>query len=63
MFHYHVTDTQIIADYLRDSGKIVVDSTSLKSLCEFLSIPYENAHDAYADSLLTLKVYKELIQF
>lgn len=62
IFHYHITDTNLIARFLKDVGILKSEKTSLTKLCEFFGISYVNAHDAYADSLLTLKVYKELIK-
>ena len=33
---------------------------SLKGVCEYFDIPYENAHTAYADALMTKQVYEKM---
>lgn len=33
---------------------------SLKGVCEFLDIPYENAHTAYSDAMMTKKAYEKM---
>jgi len=60
MFDYHIRDTFVLAQSLIDAGKIKC-STSMHGLCDFFNIEYKNAHSAYGDTLLTLQVYKCLI--
>ncbi len=38
------------------------ESCQLKDLCKRLGVPYEGAHNALSDSLMTAKVYKELLR-
>jgi len=61
IFSYNIMDTKILAKALIKAKRLEPISTSLKSLCNHFNIPYINAHDAYSDSLMTLKLYKELL--
>ena len=37
-----------------------LNRVSLEAVCNFYDIPYENAHDAYADALMTKEVYQKM---
>jgi DNA polymerase-3 subunit alpha (Gram-positive type) len=51
-------DTQAMAlDHLMPRG---LKRLSLNAVCDFLEIPYENAHTAYADALMAKKVYERM---
>lgn len=68
---YRNIDTATICQYLKDCGKIPqsVDgpegvSGSLKSLADHFHVPYESEklHDARADTLLTVDVYRCMLK-
>lgn len=61
-------DTMYAATYLNDRAAYQAQSVpfpnvSLEALAGKLGIPYEGAHDALADCIITAKVYRELLRF
>lgn len=66
-FHYHHRDTMIAANFLNDyadwNGEdIPFSRISLTALCNKLGITNEYKHDAYYDALVTIEVYRRMLQ-
>lgn len=58
-----VLDTMVIANFLKQIGKLPVESVSLGNLVEYFGITVEgNAHEARYDTLATVKVYQALVE-
>lgn len=60
--HYVTADPKRYVDFLKDCGWFPKDLGSLVSVVEFFGIPNRNAHNAKEDCLMTLEVYKKLIE-
>lgn len=60
--HYVTADPKRYVDFLKDCGWLPKDVGSLVSAVEFFGIPKRGAHNAKEDSLMTLEVYKKLIE-
>jgi len=61
LFYYKVRDTFVVAQFLKDLGKIPQDqSLSLTELCKYYKIK-PGEHDALGDASATLQLYKELM--
>lgn len=61
-------DTLFSANMINDRAAlrgqpIPFSNVSLEGLAGFFGIPYDNAHDALADCIITGKVYRELLRF
>lgn len=56
-FDYHYIDTSIITTYLKDCGKLKVDSISLGKLIEYFNLQAESRHTAMEDATMTALVY------
>jgi DNA polymerase III subunit epsilon len=58
----NIPDAKII-DTLKISKKIYFELTNfkLKDICEHLDIPYESGHRAFADVLMTAKIFKKML--
>lgn len=61
IFSYNVEDTKSAGLFLKRSGWIPKDTGTLKSFVEFFNIPRREAHEARCDVLMTLDVYKSMI--
>jgi DNA polymerase III epsilon subunit-like protein len=62
LVHYVTADTKRAADFLKDCGWLPKSIGTLISLVEFFNIPKRQAHTAKDDCLMTLEVYKKLIE-
>jgi len=60
--HYGKIDTKLIVDFLKDSGWFPRDLGSLGSVVDYLQIAKRNAHNAKEDTLMTVDVYKKLVE-
>lgn len=60
--HYRNIDTNPIIWLLKDSGWFPRDLGNLGSVVDFLSLPKRNAHTAKDDVLMTVDVYKKLLE-
>lgn len=61
LVHYAKIDTKLCVDFLKDCGWFPKDLGSLGSVVEFLQIPKRDAHNAKEDTLMTIDVYKKLL--
>lgn len=62
--HYHPMDTMIIMKFLKQSGKINIDSVSLKACYRyFFNKDFKHAHTSEADVLATEQVYFKINEF
>lgn len=55
-------DTLYIANFLRDCGKLNLESISLVSLANYFNLDVSNLHNSKFDALLTFEIYKQLKQ-
>lgn len=62
LVHYVTADTKRAADFLKDCGWLPKNIGTLLSLVEFFNIPKRQAHSAKDDCLMTLEVYKKLLE-
>lgn len=62
MIHYGKIDTKICVDFLKDCGWFPRDLGSLGSIVEYLQLPKRAAHNAKEDTLMTVDVYKKLLE-
>lgn len=65
-FHYHYRDTLHSALYINDhavnnGNEPPFQKVSLTDLATALHVPFDNAHDAVADCMICLEVYKKLL--
>lgn len=60
--HYGKVDTKICVDFLKDCGWFPSDIGNLSSIVEYLQIPKRSAHTAKDDTLMTVDVYKKLLE-
>ena len=59
-FDYHYIDTSIIATYLKECGKLKVDSVSLGKLIEHFNLQAESRHTAMEDAMMSALIYNYL---
>jgi len=59
--HYGSIDTKAVVDFLKDIGFLPDHLGTLISVSEYLGIPLTNAHDAKADTVACIEVYKFLV--
>jgi DNA polymerase III epsilon subunit-like protein len=62
LFSYNVEDTKTAALFLKRCSWLPKEIGTLKSLVEFFNIPKRGAHEARGDVLMTLDVYKAMIE-
>jgi DNA polymerase III epsilon subunit-like protein len=62
MFDYHSRDSCKSIQFLRDAGIFTFEKTSMVEVANHFGIDTMGAHDAYTDCLITLKIYKKLIE-
>jgi oligoribonuclease (3'-5' exoribonuclease) len=60
-FSYNIEDTKTACLFLKRCGWLPADTGTLKSLVEFFNIAKREAHEARADVLMTLDVYRAMI--
>lgn len=61
-FSYNVEDTKSASLFLKRCGWLPPEVGTLGSLVEFFNIPKLTAHEARGDVLMTIQVYKSLIE-
>lgn len=62
MIHYGKVDTKVVADFLKDAGWFPKEIGTLGSIVDFLGVPKRNAHNAKEDTLMTIDVYKKILE-
>lgn len=62
LLHYKVTDTMPCGDFLKDAGWFPSDVGSLTSMVDFFNLPKGTAHTAKDDVLMTIAVYKKMLE-
>lgn len=60
--HYGKIDPKGYVDLFKDSGWWPKDLGTLQSVVEYLGIPKRNAHNAKEDTIMTVDVYKKMIE-
>lgn len=60
--HYGKVDTKQCVDFLKDAGWFPKDLGSLGSVVEYLQLPKRDAHNAKEDTLMTIDVYKKIME-
>lgn len=60
--HYGKIDTKQIVDFLKHSKWFPKELGSLGSVVEYLGLPMRQAHGAREDTLMTLDVYKRILE-
>jgi DNA polymerase-3 subunit epsilon len=62
---YRVQDIAVITRFLRTARKLpdtkMLAGSSVTRWCEYFKIPFNNAHNAKADTLATVAIYKKLL--
>lgn len=61
LMHYKRVDVMERVDFLKECGWFPQDLGSLVSVNDYLQLPSRNAHNAKEDTLMTIDVYKKLI--
>ena len=61
IFSYNVEDTKSSALFLKRCGWIPKEIGTLASMVEYFGIPKHTAHEARGDVLMTIQVYKKMI--
>jgi len=59
--HYVIYDTKIYSDLLKEAGILPPEISDLSSLAKFYHVPEFSAHDAKADVLATVEVYRNML--
>lgn len=62
LMHYKRIDVMERVDFLKESGWFPNDLGSLGSVVEYLQLPKRAAHNAREDTLMTVDVYKKLLE-
>ena len=62
ILHYKHVDVMQNVDFLKDSGWFPQDLGSLNTVVDYLQLPKRNAHNAKEDTLMTVDVYKKLLE-
>jgi DNA polymerase III epsilon subunit-like protein len=62
IFHYKHIDVMQDVDFLKECGWFPSDLGSLGTVVDFLQLPKRAAHDAKQDTLMTVDVYKKLLE-
>jgi len=67
IFDPRFQDTMVIASFVNNvcamhADKVLYSKVKLGWLAKQLSVPYENAHDALQDCVITAEVYRRLLQ-
>lgn len=61
LIHYSKVDTKTVTDFLKDCGWFPQDLGTLGSVVSFLGLPSRSAHNAKEDVLMTIDVYKKIL--
>jgi DNA polymerase III epsilon subunit-like protein len=61
-FHYKRIDVMERVDFLKECGWFPTDLGSLVTVADYLQIPKRSAHNAKEDTLMTIDVYKKLLE-
>lgn len=62
ILHYKSVDAMIAVDFLKDAGWFPSDLGSLGTVVDYLQLSKRDAHNAREDTLMTIDVYKKLIE-
>lgn len=62
LMHYKRVDVMERVDFLKEAGWFPQDLGSLGTVVDFLQLPKRAAHNAKEDTLMTVDVYKKLIE-
>jgi len=60
--HYGKMDTKMISDFFKSCGWFPKDVGNLGSIAKHLNITLSNAHNARADTLACVEVYKKMVE-
>jgi DNA polymerase III epsilon subunit-like protein len=60
IFGHRIRDTMVAANFLKDVGLQLPESSGLTGLLEFFKVERTTAHDAYEDALSVIKLYKRM---
>jgi DNA polymerase III alpha subunit (gram-positive type) len=61
LIHYAIIDTKALVDFFKDCQYFPSDIGNLGSVVDYLQIPKRQAHSAKDDTLMTIEVYRRLI--
>ena len=61
LFHYKHVDVMQNVDFLKEADWFPSDLGSLGTVVDYLQIPKRNAHSAKDDTLMTIDVYKKIL--
>ena len=62
LMHYKRVDVMERVDFLKESGWFPQDLGSLGTVVDYLQLPKRSAHNAREDTLMTVDVYKKLLE-
>jgi DNA polymerase III epsilon subunit-like protein len=62
ILHYKDVDVMRPVDFLKDAGWFPPELGSLGTVVEYLQLPKRDAHNAREDTLMTVDVYKRLLE-
>ncbi len=62
IIHYGKMDTKMITDFMKQASWLPPDLGSLGSLAKHFNVVLSNAHNAKADTLATVEIYKKLLE-
>ena len=62
LLHYKDVDVMRPVDFLKDAGWFPPELGSLGTVVEYLQLPKRDAHNAREDTLMTVDVYKRLLE-
>jgi DNA polymerase III epsilon subunit-like protein len=62
LFSYNVEDTKSACLFLKRAGWFPKQIASLGSMVEYFGIPKHTAHEARGDVMMTIEVYKKMIE-
>jgi hypothetical protein len=62
ILHYKSVDAMVAVDFLKDAGWFPPDLGSLATVVDYFQLPKRDAHNAREDTLMTIDVYKKLLE-
>lgn len=62
IMHYKSVDAMLAVDFLKDAGWFPPDLGSLSTVVDYFQLPKRDAHNAREDTLMTIDVYKKLLE-
>lgn len=62
IIHYGKMDTKVVVDFMKTCTWLPPDLGNLGSLAKHFDVALSNAHNAKADTLATIEIYKKLIE-